>query len=224
VVANEYSGTVSRIDPSRNAVVATVAIGGQPTSLTVAGARLWAGADANGDSHRGGTLVLASVLRFPSVDPALYDNAGPAQFGGLAYDTLVTFDHTGGVDGLRLVPDLAVALPTPTDGGRTYTFRLRPGIRYSNGAALRAEDFAARSSGCSESVRPAPPSTQRSKVPLPARDGPRAATSRAGSSPTTPPAPSSFTSRPPTPSSSRSSLNRILRPPWQPARQTRTWG
>jgi YVTN family beta-propeller protein len=140
-VANEYSGSVSRIDPRRSAVVATAAIGGKPTSLTVDGARLWAGADANGQSHRGGTLALASVLRFPSVDPALYDNAGPAQFGGLAYDTLVTFDHTGGVEGLRLVPDLALTLPTPTDGERTYTFRLRPGIRYSNGAPLRAGDF-----------------------------------------------------------------------------------
>jgi YVTN family beta-propeller protein len=140
-VANEYSGTVSRIDPRRNAVTATVTTGGTPTSLTVSGSRVWAGVDASGVGHRGGTLVLASVITFPSVDPAVYDNAAPGQFGGLTYDTLVTFDHTGGVDGLRLVPDLAVALPTVTDGGRTYTFRLRPGIRYSNGAALRASDF-----------------------------------------------------------------------------------
>jgi YVTN family beta-propeller protein len=140
-VANEYSGTISRIDPRRNAVTATVTTGGTPTSLTVSGFRVWAGVDASGVSHRGGTLVLASVITFPSVDPAVYDNAAPGQFGGLTYDTLVTFDHTGGVDGLQLVPDLAVALPTVTDGGRTYTFRLRPGIRYSNGAALRASDF-----------------------------------------------------------------------------------
>jgi peptide/nickel transport system substrate-binding protein len=39
------------------------------------------------------------------------------------------------------VPDLALTLPTPTDGGRTYTFRLRAGIRYSNGKLVRAEDF-----------------------------------------------------------------------------------
>ena len=39
------------------------------------------------------------------------------------------------------MPDLASTLPTPTDGGRTYTFRLRPGIRYSNGTILRASDF-----------------------------------------------------------------------------------
>ena len=39
------------------------------------------------------------------------------------------------------MPDLAVSLPTPTDGGRTYTFRLRPNIRYSNGRPVKASDF-----------------------------------------------------------------------------------
>ena len=32
-------------------------------------------------------------------------------------------------------------LPRPADGGRTYTFTLRRGIRYSNGAPVRASDF-----------------------------------------------------------------------------------
>ena len=45
-----------------------------------------------------------------------------------------------GPEGTRLVPDLALALPAPTDRGRTYTFRLRPGIRYSTGALVRPSD------------------------------------------------------------------------------------
>jgi ABC-type transport system substrate-binding protein len=32
-------------------------------------------------------------------------------------------------------------IPTPTDGGRTYAFRIRPGIRYSDGQELGAGDF-----------------------------------------------------------------------------------
>ena len=40
-----------------------------------------------------------------------------------------------------LVPDLATAIPTPTNGGRTYTFELRDGIRYSNGEVVAAADF-----------------------------------------------------------------------------------
>jgi peptide/nickel transport system substrate-binding protein len=39
------------------------------------------------------------------------------------------------------VPDLATAIPDPTDGGRTYTFQLRPGIRYSTGEPVQPQDF-----------------------------------------------------------------------------------
>jgi peptide/nickel transport system substrate-binding protein len=92
-------------------------------------------------THRGGTLVLVSAQRFASVDPAFYNVAQSPQFVGLAYDTLVTFQHSGGSDGLRLVPDLALAIPTPAHGGTTYRFRLRHGVRYSTGRLLRASDF-----------------------------------------------------------------------------------
>jgi peptide/nickel transport system substrate-binding protein len=44
--------------------------------------------------------------------------------------TLVGYDHVAGPAGDVLVPDLATALPTPTDGGRTYTFHLKPGVRF----------------------------------------------------------------------------------------------
>jgi peptide/nickel transport system substrate-binding protein len=37
--------------------------------------------------------------------------------------------------------DIAVRVPKPTDGGRTYSFRVRSGIRYSNGALVRPSDF-----------------------------------------------------------------------------------
>ena len=56
-------------------------------------------------------------------------------------DGLVAFRKVGGVEGSQLVPDLAVALPTPTDGGTTYTFYLRPGIHYSNGKLVQPDDF-----------------------------------------------------------------------------------
>ena len=52
----------------------------------------------------------------------------------------MTLDHVAGPDGGRLVPDLALALPRPDDGGRTYRFTLRSGIRYSDGAPLRPGD------------------------------------------------------------------------------------
>src|SRR5919201_4870210 len=38
---------------------------------------------------------------------------------------LVGYHHVAGPAGNKLVPDLAVALPSPTNGGKTYTFRLK---------------------------------------------------------------------------------------------------
>jgi peptide/nickel transport system substrate-binding protein len=55
-------------------------------------------------------------------------------------DGLVGFKRVPGPDGETVVADLAEALPTPTDGGRTYAFQLRRGIRYSTGRPVRATD------------------------------------------------------------------------------------
>ncbi len=43
--------------------------------------------------------------------------------------------------GTQLVPDLAEAIPQPTDGGKTYTFQIRKGIKYSDGTTLKPSDF-----------------------------------------------------------------------------------
>jgi YVTN family beta-propeller protein len=139
--ANEYSGSVSRIDARRNALTATVSVGGRPGSLAIANGRLWVGAAALGQTHRGGTLKLLTTQRGQSIDPAIYSGANPPESVGLAYDTLVTFERAAGPAGLRLVPDLALQIPAASDNGRTYTFHLRPGIRYSDGRLLRARDF-----------------------------------------------------------------------------------
>jgi YVTN family beta-propeller protein len=138
-VGNEYSQTVTKIDPTRNVPVATAPVGGGPTALAVEQGGLWVGTRPL-EEHRGGTLRLLSSQPL-TLDPALDYVVPPLQFAGLTGDSLVTFEHTGGPNGQRLVPDLAVSLPTPSDDGTTYTFRLRPGIRYSDGRPLRASDF-----------------------------------------------------------------------------------
>ncbi|HZO62961.1 MAG TPA: BTAD domain-containing putative transcriptional regulator, partial [Gaiellaceae bacterium] len=139
-VANQFAGTVSRIDPRSNAVTA-VETGGEPATLAAVGETLWIGSGPGSGAHRGGTLRIATTSRFFSIDPAFQNFAGPAQWGKLAYDTLVTLQSAPGTAGLALVPDLAASLPTATNGGTTYAFRLRRGIRYSDGRPLRARDF-----------------------------------------------------------------------------------
>ena len=61
----------------------------------------------------------------------------------LAYDGLVAYRRIPGAGGSTLVADLAASVPQPTDGGRTYTFQLRRGLRFSDGTPVRPEDFRA---------------------------------------------------------------------------------
>ena len=140
-VANQYSGTVSRISPQTLAVVGTVDVGSSPVALAPGPGEILAAAAAPAGHDRGGTLVLVSTDGGRTIDPSLFEAMPPLSFLRLEYDTLVTFEPVPGPNGLRLVPDLALQVPAPSDGGRTYSFRLRPGIRYSNGELLKASDF-----------------------------------------------------------------------------------
>jgi ABC-type transport system substrate-binding protein len=87
-----------------------------------------------------GTLTV--VTRWlPVEDPVLAWGIADLPALSVVYDGLVALRKAGGTQGYTLVPDLATRLPLPTDAGRTYTFALRPGIRYSSGTPVRASDF-----------------------------------------------------------------------------------
>jgi peptide/nickel transport system substrate-binding protein len=58
----------------------------------------------------------------------------------MLYDGLVAFRQAPGAAGDGVVPDLAASVPAPTDGGRSYAFRLRRGIRWSTGAQVTGSD------------------------------------------------------------------------------------
>jgi peptide/nickel transport system substrate-binding protein len=65
------------------------------------------------------------------------DPVGETQIGFAfsVYDamlrTLVTFRHENGAAGAVIVPDLATSVPSPTDNGLTYTFHLKPNIKFA---------------------------------------------------------------------------------------------
>ena len=139
-VANRYSQTLTRLDDTTGRIEKRIATAGGPVALAESGGRVWAAMEPV-VAHRGGKLVLLAQGPFTSADPAIEYEVPPLQYHALAYDALVTFDHTGGPAGLQIVPDLAMAVPAPSDGGRTYALRLRPGILYSNGLTVHADDF-----------------------------------------------------------------------------------
>ena len=141
-VSDELGGTVTRIDPLRNIPVGSIATRNRPEGVAVDAGSLFVAVRGSGVGHRGGKLtLLTSSGDLSHVDPALDYSQTELQVAALAYDGLTGFRRVGGDAGLRLVPDLAVSKPAPTDGGRSYTFQLRPGIRYSTGAPVQPADF-----------------------------------------------------------------------------------
>ena len=59
------------------------------------------------------------------------------------YLPLLGYEHVNGPGGATIVPYLAQSLPRVSANGKTYTLVLRRGLRYSNGAPVRASDFGA---------------------------------------------------------------------------------
>lgn len=57
------------------------------------------------------------------------------------YVPLLAYRHAAGKAGSAVIPGLAKALPKISDGGKTYTLFLRPGLHYSDGSKVRASDF-----------------------------------------------------------------------------------
>ena len=139
-VADRYSGTVARIDhPSGNAIVTKFQVGGEPVALAAVHAKIWE-ASAPLEQHRGGTLRLLHT-RPITIDPQQQSDLLPLQSDALTADGLVTYNRAPGSAGTQLVPDLALNVPEPADGGTTFTFRLRPDIHYSDGRLVRPSDF-----------------------------------------------------------------------------------
>lgn len=147
-VSNEYAGTLSRLDAARASVTGTVHTTGAPLGLAYVGDRLWfTNADGGTVLHRGGILTLAatglsgSETDEKNLDPFNSYDGPTYRILTLMHDGLVGFRRTAGVQGALPVPDLATALPVPTEGGLTYVFTLRPGLRYSTGEPVRASDI-----------------------------------------------------------------------------------
>jgi peptide/nickel transport system substrate-binding protein len=148
-VSNQFDGNVVRIDPNRDQVAQRVSIGSRVSGVAISGDAVLVAVPHSGAGHRGGTLVLRTEAprkkggtdSIDSIDYALTQYTYVVPLLRMTGDGLTAFNQVSGLAGTQPVPDLATSLPAPTDGGRTYTFQLRPGIRYSNGRPVQATDF-----------------------------------------------------------------------------------
>jgi YVTN family beta-propeller protein len=140
-VTDGSAGSVNRIDP-QSGVVTMIPLGSYAGSIASGDGALWVSVRGAASTHRGGTLTVVGALSsLDSIDPAIAHSYLSFDILSLAYDGLVGYRRVGGVDGATLVPNLARSIPVPADGGKTYTFQLRPGIRYSSGESVKPQDF-----------------------------------------------------------------------------------
>ena len=96
--------------------------------------------DGDGAGATGGEITIGTVGPDES-DPVLFLTTQALQAFQLAYVPLVTYAHEEGNAGTEIIPGLAEEVPEPAGGGRTYRFKLRDGLRYSDGSAVQASDF-----------------------------------------------------------------------------------
>ena len=133
-VANGGDGTVTRINPNTGKPIATIRVGGSPQALTVADGRVWVTVDAQSiapdrDGSGGGTLRIVSSEDVGSMDPARGSNAEDLLYATCAQ--LINYPDKAGPAGSQLTAEVAQSLPKLSADGRTYTFKIRPGFRFS---------------------------------------------------------------------------------------------
>jgi peptide/nickel transport system substrate-binding protein len=85
------------------------------------------------------TLVVAMAFDdIISLDPAEAFEISAGELMGNCYERLLRFDVA---DPSKLVPDVAKSWAVSADG-KTYTFELKPGLKFASGNPLTAEDVA----------------------------------------------------------------------------------
>jgi peptide/nickel transport system substrate-binding protein len=102
------------------------------------------GSDDSGDSGgtgKGGKELKIASTGLDNADPVLYQTVQAVQAFHLVYTGLVTYADKEGAGGTKIIPGLAEEVPEPTNGGKTYVFKLRSGLEYSDGSPVKASDF-----------------------------------------------------------------------------------
>src|SRR2546423_4332 len=125
----------------RRAIGLAVAVG------AVSAATLAAAAAAPGrTTHRaaGGNKIVNVALfsgGIDSLDPAKWYYSVTWSIANITCTTLLVYPDRPGNAGKQLVGGLATGLPAISKGGTLYTFKIRPGLKFSNGKPLGPKDI-----------------------------------------------------------------------------------
>jgi ABC-type transport system substrate-binding protein len=100
-------------------------------------------ATASNTPKAGGTMVFAWDSEPQSLDPAIGWNLIDVQIIRALFEGLYTYVPKPGEAGTELIPNIAAAMPAITNGGKTYTIRIKPGVMFQAPVSreVTAEDF-----------------------------------------------------------------------------------
>src|SRR6516164_2862191 len=112
--------------------------------ITLGVATLALPATAADTPRRGGTLTfMIPADAPPSLDGHRETTFATIQSAAPFYSVLIRVDPDNPSNNTDFVCDLCTAMPTPTDDGKTYTFKIREGVKFHDGTPLTAYDVAA---------------------------------------------------------------------------------
>ncbi len=93
------------------------------------------GGQGGGGSAGGNTFVFGRGADSVSLDPVNTTDGESLRVTRQIFDGLLDFAP----ESTDLAPSLATEIPEPEDGGRVYTFKLREGVKFHDGAPFDAE-------------------------------------------------------------------------------------
>jgi peptide/nickel transport system substrate-binding protein len=94
----------------------------------------------NASTQKGGTVTYEYSDVPDSFDPGNTYYAYMYNLSRLYARPLMTFKPAAGEAGNELVPDLAASPGEPSDGGKTWTYKLRSGLKYEDGTPITSKD------------------------------------------------------------------------------------
>ncbi|GGU44480.1 peptide ABC transporter substrate-binding protein [Streptomyces albospinus] len=94
----------------------------------------------NASDAKGGTVTYAMSDAPESFDPGNTYYAFVYNFSRLYARPLTTFKPGPGTKGEELAPDLAESMGKPSDGGKTWTYKIRKGVKYEDGTTVTSQD------------------------------------------------------------------------------------
>jgi peptide/nickel transport system substrate-binding protein len=94
-----------------------------------------------GDARKGGSVTIAQTSQPDYLDPALSYTVNGWEPMWLVYTPPVTYKRAEGKEGTELIPGVAEELPKISNGGKTYTFKIRDGLKFSDGTPVKASDW-----------------------------------------------------------------------------------